>query len=1310
MSTSEEQDETREILEILSEDSILLLTKKLASSLNRARNGQAGKVTHLKIYEGLLSKRSSQDPDGDEILSLCIKNADHDAQTTNRLLKLIAQLSNVERGREIIQFLALMGSKKKQKNPEKQIDVPRARNVGIFHCPAEMLDGSRFAELSLQKAKDFYRTSFSFDAEPGSNLPQCSKFFRKNNKDSKRSRQQQPERKDQGYSSSEESEIDWVAVSQMGPPPRHRTWEQLGQNAATTEKPLLTDTAVIKTHTNQISRTEFMTRLGYMLIGVQSDSFPYCEERKSFYLAKDVQVVGISQQAVAEMVKPMIACGSSHVMLSKFVENRHERSRILQAIQKAVEKLLLVHRKSVQNLIAHHKDRVLALVSAMHWIGPPIVAVSAFCCPATGKRLKGLTALEELSKICSEIIPGRMASVFYSLLKAAAEAYLRILWEWIFEGDLPEGKKAEFMIQPQPGMLSRRDRAFWADSFVILETRVPSFMKGLEESVKECGIAISFLKLCQKNHPLLKLKNRPPVVCCLNDAELDRLKAQCVMYEQEAAELCGPPVTAAEQLEINQEQQQAFLAMVTRVREERLIEIRAALEKERKLKAERARKLKEELANQIEEVKARKAAQLKKEQEEEEKFVQELKELQEKQLKLLEEEKERMRRHYDMNSKEPEDKLANAEAEIQSLREELDFLTGKSIVADEDECDGSSISQQSMVNDNLPAKEDENKNPIAAEGQDDNANLSPRKVPTSLPIKLDRNKEDLSTIDNTAAIEAAKNKAKVLSHEYNLIQNYDECDSDRVAKNPSTLQDNQQLSEMFKLRADEAARNKARVMNHEFFSDFDQLDNAKKELLDNKTADASPMEELATPVEMFTSTDTENCEPLETPDTETRPSAMSISSEESKCGTPLEMPLKPFPASASSFSVSSIMSTISEPLRWQSVTSKESVNLSIKENSFDCSNHIKNSFLQHTVSVVLNTQVQLANQYVLHVFLHDQSILSHFKSLRKYFLLLDGEFATRLTSQLCTEIEHFQDRPGNLLNFTAMNLILQNALVGSEDPNKERLSLSFRSIPSKFNVADSNLLECIQLQYEVSWPLNSVLTRHVLQYYDLLFTFVLSLRRVIWVLDQTFRHLKTCDSGVVKKILNNSPQHRTLCQHHFEMSAFFRAFHSYILNVAIVQQWPKCEEAIKKVTSLDGLYEVHHKMFVRSVIYRCLLRKEAVKIQELLGATIRPVLRFYTLVIAHEWELKDDVYEHPQFKNLSLAYKKGYQSDLQDLCDYLRMNDFYSVLTVEPTQPQQSLVSSTASTLSKWRFAKENWLYSFDDVRTNQGNRCGLNK
>jgi hypothetical protein len=67
---------------------------------------------------------------------------------------------------------------------------------------------------------------------------------------------------------------------------------------------------------------------------------------------------------------------------------------------------------------------------------------------------------------------------------------------------------------------------------------------------------------------------RPPAVCCLNDTQLDQLKSQCKEYEEEALKVCGAPIGVFEQLEINLEEQKAYLQMVEQVRKQRLEEIR----------------------------------------------------------------------------------------------------------------------------------------------------------------------------------------------------------------------------------------------------------------------------------------------------------------------------------------------------------------------------------------------------------------------------------------------------------------------------------------------------------------------------------------------------------------------------------------------------------------------------------------------------------------------------------------------------------------------------------------------------------------
>lgn len=110
------------------------------------------------------------DLDQKYILSLCIRNAGGDQSNTERLLSLIGGLSELEQGREIVQFMALMGKRvKDEKSKEK---------IGFFSVPKNMLDGSLFNKSPREDCpRTFYRSKFAFNAAPGTDLPLISKFI-----------------------------------------------------------------------------------------------------------------------------------------------------------------------------------------------------------------------------------------------------------------------------------------------------------------------------------------------------------------------------------------------------------------------------------------------------------------------------------------------------------------------------------------------------------------------------------------------------------------------------------------------------------------------------------------------------------------------------------------------------------------------------------------------------------------------------------------------------------------------------------------------------------------------------------------------------------------------------------------------------------------------------------------------------------------------------------------------------------------------------------------------------------------------------
>lgn len=74
--------------------------------------------------------------------------------------------------------------------------------------------------------------------------------------------------------------------------------------------------------------------------------------------------------------------------------------------------------------------------------------------------------------------------------------FQRILKTWLFEGEIEAEGASEFFVQLQPSVLSKRNRSYWTQGFVLLAGRVPGFLQGFEEQILMCGKAVRFLKLC----------------------------------------------------------------------------------------------------------------------------------------------------------------------------------------------------------------------------------------------------------------------------------------------------------------------------------------------------------------------------------------------------------------------------------------------------------------------------------------------------------------------------------------------------------------------------------------------------------------------------------------------------------------------------------------------------------------------------------------------------------------------------------------------------------------------------------------------
>ena len=101
--------------------------------------------------------------------------------------------------------------------------------------------------------------------------------------------------------------------------------------------------------------------------------------------------------------------------------------------------------------------------------------------------------------------------------------------------------------------------------------------------------------------------------------------------------------------------------------------------------------------------------------------------------------------------------------------------------------------------------------------------------------------------------------------------------------------------------------------------------------------------------------------------------------------------------------------------------------------------------------------------------------------------------------------------------------------VYSNDPNADCLSFIVQSIPEQFDLASSKVLHMLSLSYKVTWPLNLILNPETLEQYSKIFKYLITLKRVKWIMDEVWIMLKENHKELGEK-LHKSQQYRHVQQ------------------------------------------------------------------------------------------------------------------------------------------------------------------------------------
>ncbi|XP_015514686.2 gamma-tubulin complex component 6 [Neodiprion lecontei] len=334
-------------------------------------------------------------------------------------------------------------------------------------------------------------------------------------------------------------------------------------------------------------------------------------------------------------------------------------------------------------------------------------------------------------------------------------------------------------------------------------------------------------------------------------------------------------------------------------------------------------------------------------------------------------------------------------------------------------------------------------------------------------------------------------------------------------------------------------------------------------------------------------------------------------------------------------------------------------------------------YLEKSVAIPLQVQSRLVNDAIIKYLLSEHKFLSHLHSLRSYFFLLNGEFAKNLTKSLFTRLYEISI-PADLLNSATLNNLLNKALVASLSSsyaNSERLSLSVTDVPSQLQVSNPEALQCLCLNYKISWPLNIILDDMSMLQYSKVFKFLLMVGRVMWVLQEDFHILK------VERKATNSKEYHGIQLFRHSMMQFMTALHNYLTCSVLHASWAEFEKDLENAITIDQVY-LTHVGYIKKILSRCMLNPRGEKMRTCLHNIFKVILKFHNRVRSQSWIITPTGYVHPNFAKLQQLYKafcelrtylahvadklasSGYQPHLTHFLNALNINCLYD-LTVK---------------------------------------------
>ncbi|XP_053608311.1 gamma-tubulin complex component 6 [Plodia interpunctella] len=333
-----------------------------------------------------------------------------------------------------------------------------------------------------------------------------------------------------------------------------------------------------------ISEKQFIRHVMYLIIGIETSSFPFNEEWNCFTMKDNLVLEAISRDKLRGYVSELLTIGTYYRRLYRFAFNQitddhfHTRGLVYEAAREVIRRYLLEFRLLATEIYEQCNKssiddanciptllQILHHVDARKYEIETIASIYKMADTETNTLPQGAELMSYLFNEIYLVTHKRTAFTMFTSLLSLCKVYFKFIERFIFEGELDDNFN-EFFIRKDSQYINSRTKRYWDKGFHITQSvAIPDFLRALAKCILLCGKSLRLLKMCNPSDPLLLLisSDHPSISCCVSFEALSRQQQLLDVYRTRCLFVSGEPASFQQIMLKREAERKAFTEMAT---------------------------------------------------------------------------------------------------------------------------------------------------------------------------------------------------------------------------------------------------------------------------------------------------------------------------------------------------------------------------------------------------------------------------------------------------------------------------------------------------------------------------------------------------------------------------------------------------------------------------------------------------------------------------------------------------------------------------------------------------------------------------